>query len=278
MAFQPELIGVMNMDDKILSTSNDISCIIKNGHASQSPFSEAFIKAVERELHGEIVACYVQTGEFNIFRDGKPTKDFVDEVLVTLYARESCLKTLWARDGFDEEIQAIFWNTVQSLGLQWSYQRVYSQEELAYYGFANRSREQWETEKIPKPVFPPQKNFEVKVESFDCLALYHLLSDKVVPLGKYIRETYGCNTKVYVGFLKDSLYVATHHIVFDTQREYEHFLSLARPHAVAADIQEYLQAGDDWGVLKTFPYHPQYRVWDQLSDEEKMCLLREAYG
>ncbi len=265
------------MNDKNLSTSNDILSIIKSGHITQSPFSEAFIKAVWREMNLDLVACYVQTGELNTFSNGKPTNDFVDEVLVTFYARESAMQTVQARDGFDKEIETIFWNTVRSLGLQWSYKRVYSQEELAYYGFANSPRQQWDMDKIKKPDLPPRKSFAVKVESLDRLALYHLLSDKVAPVGKYIRQAYGCNATVYVGFLKTSPCPATHYVVFDTQKEYEHFLSLARPDTVAADIQKFLQANDPWGVLDTWPYHPQYRVWQGLSAEEKMCLLREAH-
>ena len=69
------------MDDRSLSTNSDIISIIKSGYILQSVFSEAFIKCVKKEMDVEIVACYVQTGEFNTFYKGKPTNEFVDEVL-----------------------------------------------------------------------------------------------------------------------------------------------------------------------------------------------------
>lgn len=270
------MVGV-NMDDRNLSTNSAISYIIEGGHISQSPFSEAFIKAVEKKLNVDIVACYVQTGEFNTFSNGKPTKDFVDEVLVTFFARESSLKSIQVKDNINEEIEPIFWNTIQSFGLQWSYTRVYSQEELAYYGFANIPRQQWDMEKIQKPTIPPRKSFVVKFESFDRLVLYHLLSDNVASVGKYIRQAYGVNVKIYVGFLNIPSNIATHFIVFNTQREYEHFLSLAHPNTVLSAIREILKVYDCWDVLNTCAYCPQYRVWHKLSGEEKMCLLREAH-
>lgn len=265
------------MDDRNLSTISAIPHIIRGGHISQSPFSEAFIKAVESKLNVDIVACYVQTGEFNTFSNGKPTEDFVDEVLVTFYARESSLKSIQARDSINEEIESIFWNTVQSFGLQWSYTRVYSSEELAYYGFANSPRQQWNVEKIQKPILLPRKSFVVKFESFDRLALYHLLSDKVASVGKYIRQTYGVNVKIYVGFFNYPPHIATHFIVFDTQKEYDHFLSLAHPNTVLSAIRDILKVYDCWNVLNTCSYFPQYRVWHKLSGEEKMCLMREAH-
>ena len=253
------------MDDKILSTNNTISNIIKGGQVSQSLFSEVFIKDVDKKFNLDIVACYVQTGEHNKFSNGKPTNDFVDEVLVPLYVRESCLKSIQSMDRFNEEIEAIFWNTIQSLKLQWSYSRVYSQEELSYYGFTNTPRQQWNVEKIQKPTALPRKNFVVKVESFDRLALYHLLSDKVASVGKYIRQTYGVNVKIYVGFLNFPSHMATHFIVFNTQKEYEHFLSLVHPNKVLSAIRENLKVYDYWDVLNTCSYCPQYRVWHKLS-------------
>ena len=108
------------MDDQILSTNNTISNIIKGGQVSQSLFSEVFIKDVDKKFNLDIVACYVQTGEYNKFSNGKPTNDFIEEVLVTLYVRESCLKSIQSMDRFNEEIEAIFWNTIQSLKLLWS--------------------------------------------------------------------------------------------------------------------------------------------------------------
>lgn len=265
------------MDDRSLSTQNNIHNIIKSGHISQSVFSEAFIKCVRKEMDVEIVACYVQTGEFNTFCEGKPTNDFVDEVLVTLFVRESSLHSVQAVCKFDDIIEAIFWDTVQSIGLQWSYKRVYSQEELAYYGFANTPHWNWDLEKIPLPVHPPRKSFVVKVESLDRLSLYRILSDKITSVGKYIRQVSGCNAKVYVGFLKCPPYLATHYFVFDTQKEYDYFLSHARLDTIVADIQEFLQADDPWRVLGLWSYAPQYQVWDQFSDEDKVCLLREAH-
>lgn len=265
------------MDDRGLSTHNSIPNIMKSGHISQSVFSEAFIKRVRKKVGVEIVACYVQTGEFNTFHKGKPTNDFVDEVLVTLFVRESSLQAVQAVCKFDVILETIFWDTVKTIGLHWSYKRVYSQEELAYYGFANTPHWKWDLSKIPLPILPPRKNFVVKVESFDRLSLYHLLSDKVTSVGKYIRQIPGCNAKVYVGFLKCPPYLATHYIVFNTQKEYDHFLSLARLDTIVADIQEFLQADDPWRVLGIWPYCPQYQVWDQFSDEDKVCLLREAH-
>ncbi len=265
------------MDDRSLSTNSDIISIIKSGYILQSVFSEAFIKCVKKEMDVEIVACYVQTGEFNTFYKGKPTNEFVDEVLVTLFVRESSLQTVQAVCKFHDNIEAIFWDTVQSIGLQWSYKRVYSPEELAYYGLTNTPYWEWNMEKIPLPAHPPRKSFIVKVESFDRLSLYHILSDNVKSVGKYIRQVSGCNAKVYLGFLKISPYWATHYIVFDTQKEYYHFLSLAHLDTIVADIQKILQADDHWKVLGNLPYSPKYQVWDQFSDEDKVCLLRETH-
>jgi hypothetical protein len=265
------------MDDRSLSTNSDIIYIIKSGHVTQSAFSEAFINRVGREMNVEIVACYAQTSEFNIFRKGKPTNDFVDEVLITLFVRESSRKAIQAVCKFDDAIEVIFWETAQSLGMQWSYKRVYFPEELAYYGFSNTPRWKWDMKKIPLPIHPPRKNFVLKVEDFDSLALYHMLSAKVTLVGKYIFQVSGCNAKVYVGFLKSPPYLATHYIVFDTQNEYDRFLSLASPNAINADIQKFLQPYDPWKVLDIWPYSPQYQVWSKLNDEEKVCLLREAH-
>ncbi len=260
------------MDDRNLSTNTTIPCIIRSGHISQSPFSETFIKAVEEKLNVDIVACYVQTGEYNTLIKGKPTEDFVDEVLVTFFVREASLHSIQVKN--HEEIEAIFWNTLRSFDLQSSFTRVYSPEELAYYGFANIPRREWDMEKVQKPPLAPRKSFAVKLESFDRLALYHLLSDKVASVGRYIRKAYEVNVKIYVGFLN---HTATHFIVFNAQKEYEYFLSLAHPDTVLSAIQDILKAQDHWNVLNTCSYCPQYRVWDQLSGEEKMCLLREAH-
>ena len=239
------------MDDSILSTNSAISYIVKSGHISQSLFSETFIKDVDKKLNLDIVACYVQTCEYNIFSNGNPTNEFVDEVLVTLYVRESYLKSIQSKDRFNEEIEAIFWNTIQSLGVQWSYTRVFTPEELSYYGFTNIHRHKWNMEIIQKPTLSPRKSFVVKIDSFDQLALYHLLSDHVASVGTYIRQTYEVNVKIYVGFLNFPPPIATHYIVFGTQKEYEHFLSLTHPNTVLSDILENLKAYDYWDVLKT---------------------------
>lgn len=147
------------MDDRSLSTNNDIISIIKSGHISQSVFSEAFIKRVKKEMDVEIVACYVQTGEFNTFYKGKPTNEFVDEVLVTLFVRESSLQTVQAVCKFHDNIEAIFLDTVRSIGLQWSYKRVYSTEELAYYGFINTPYCEWNMKKNPSAGSSSPKEF-----------------------------------------------------------------------------------------------------------------------
>lgn len=262
------------MNDITLSTSSTLPYIIKSGHVSQSPFSEAFIKTIEERLKINVVACYIQIEEYLTFRKGKPTGDFVDDVVVFLHVRESSLNVIQARDGASEEIEAIFWSTFRSLGLQCSYQRVYTPEELKYYGFLNKPREQWDMDKVQKPTSPPQKRFFVKIESFDQLALYHLLSDRAQIVRNYMCKTYGVNVKVYVGFSKASPYTARHVIAFGTQTEYDQFLSRVCSETVRSGIREVLKRYDLWDVLSTCGYHPQYRVWTKLSGEEKMCLLR----
>ena len=265
------------MEDQVLSTSSQILSIVKKGRPIQSTFSDVFIKTIEKEIHLSIIACYVQSGEFNVFYKGKPTQEFVDEVLLTIYVKEPSFLTVQKEPEFERKIEMCFWNTVQSLGIKWSYKRVYSQEELVYYGFANSPRWQWDLEKIRKPSQPPKKNFKVKIESLDRLALYHLLSEKVTHVGQYIRRVYECNVKVYVGFLDSVPYLATHYIVFDTKKEYKNFLSFAHPDTVAIDIQRCLQTDDLWDVLEIWPYRPQYYVWNELGKEKKMCLLRESH-
>lgn len=265
------------MNDRNLSTPQAIADIIKTQDISQSSFSEAFIRNAKDKLYADIVACYVQSGEYNLFKKGKPTDDFADEVLLNLYVRESSLKTLQS-DGAYAKIEKIFWDTVQSLDLQWSYTREYLPEELAYYGYANTPYRQWDMEKFKNPTRQPQKKFVVLVNSFDSLALYYLLSEKVVLVSRYIRQTYECNVKVYVGFSKLPPHYAMHFIVFDTQMEYEHFLSMTCLDEISNAIRECLRVHDRWNVMDSCGYRPQYRVWSTFSGEERMCLLREAHA
>lgn len=102
----------------------------------------------------------------------------IHKLRLTLY-----LRGLFLPEAFDGEqkahILAQFLQTAAEEGQQLAYPRSYTEQEQAFYGWKNQPVAEWDLSKRIEPSSPPRFSGEIDAESFDGLALWHILSGRL---------------------------------------------------------------------------------------------------
>ena len=102
----------------------------------------------------------------------------VNELRLTLY-----LRGIFLPEAFDSEqkacILAQFLQTVSEAGQQLDYPRSYTEQEQAFYGWKHRPVAEWDLSRRLEQPSPPRFSGEIDAESFDGLALWHILSGRM---------------------------------------------------------------------------------------------------
>ena len=167
-------------------TTTPIADIIRDGRAEQSPIAESFFQKLRRLYGLEPVACYADCRQIVRLREtGRVFKkttaegaERVNELRLTLY-----LRGIFLPEAFDSEqkacILAQFLQTVSEAGQQLDYPRSYTEQEQAFYGWKHRPVAEWDLSRRLEPPSPPRFSGEIDAESFDGLALWHILSGRM---------------------------------------------------------------------------------------------------
>ena len=259
-------------------TKTPIVDMIWDGCGEQSPLAERFFQKL-RCLYGlEPVACYADCRQIVRLREtGRVFKkttaegaERINKMRLTLY-----LRGLFLPEAFDGEqkahILAQFLQTAAEEGQQLAYPRSYTEQEQAFYGWKNQPVAEWDLSKRIEPSSPPRFSGEIDAESFDGLALWHILSGRMKHLNG-LESVRALPAKVNCGW--DARRQRMNAYVILPESAISAFGETARKR-LAREMQDDLTARDKWGVFERYPLEPVYTVWSALSDEMKFCLLRE---
>ena len=259
-------------------TKTPIIDMIWDGRGEQSPLAESFFQKLRRLYGLEPVACYADCRQIVRLREtGRLFKkttaegaERVNELRLTLY-----LRGLFLPEEFDGEQKAQileqFLQTAAEAGQQLTYPRSYTEQEQAFYGWKNQPVAELDLSKRIEPSSPPRFSGEIDAESFDGLALWHILSGRMKHLNR-LESVRALPAKVYCGW--DARRQQMNAYVILPESTVSSFGETARKR-LAREMQDDLTARDKWGVFERYPLEPVYTVWSALSDEMKFCLLRD---
>lgn len=274
-------------------TKKDIVSVIHTGRAEQTPVASSFIETVERELGIVVVACYVQSYERMIipetpdktqflrfpFHKKKPLlpehPEFERRMELTVYPDaplKSCRQQMTR--AVKSRMVALFLQTLAEHGITVPYPRLLTNEEFEAYGFNGKRPEERDNSVILQPEGPVPERYDVIYDSFPGLVFWHVYSDSCSGIQRYLRERKDYpSIRVYCQWDKEQEQ-ETIWLCFSFRWEIEQFLSRPDAAEIRADCLKIIARHDPWGFVSDANYRPVLKVWNELSEETRGCLLR----
>ncbi len=138
-------------------TITPYTAILKTGTAEYSPLAENIIRELQQVHRIHAAAIYLQdcthidisetTSADKLLKQKKPIR-FVNEIILTFYIhkRKSCVPadtgTLKAL------LHDVFQKHLQQSGITPDFERLYTPEEMRFYGWNQTKKEAWDTSKV----------------------------------------------------------------------------------------------------------------------------------
>lgn len=255
-------------------TKTEIRAIINyNEPAEHSPVAAQFIAEAKRLYGVDIVACYLDTSQFLHFKteipDPKNAK-LVNQLSLRVYPRDIGGDVDGFKAKYSDDLLTLFKNIVSLSGEKLEYVRFFTLDEMSYYGWTNKKSEEWDRSKIIYPTGEIEEKAELLVDSFDSLALWHLLSRKMRSINA-LGALESISAKAYYGW-NNSVNASTLYIIVPEGQFSK--LNDSKKTAVTSEILEYLHSVDKLGVVHDDIFVPIYTRWNDLSPEMRFSLLR----
>lgn len=274
-------------------TPKDIVSVIHTGRVEQTPVASSFIETVERELGIVVVACYVQSYERMVIPEESKRRrffqfqvrkaklllqehpEFERRMELTVYldaplksCRQQMIRAVKSR------MVALFLQTLAEHGITVPYPRLLTNEEFEAYGFNGKRPEERDNSVIVQPDGPVPERYDLTYDSFPGLVFWHVYSDSCSGIQRYLRERKDYpSIRVYCQWDKEQEQ-ETIWLCFSFRWEIEQFLSRPDAAEIRADCLKIIARHDPWGLVSDANYRPVLKVWNELSEETRGCLLR----
>lgn len=262
----------------MMLTKEPIEKILDSGSATHSEFGQKFIALTENRLGLHITAAYHQSGtELDI----APNKNI--EILIKkqqIHFVRSSILTVWChsdeiggRSETDMEaaIDTIFRELLCKESIEIEYPRTYVPQEMRYYGWTNRKKEDWDTSNM----IPLNANISeihtVHIEYIDHLALWRTMENSLNILN-HCPCISNIRARVLCGYDQRRNHMAYYvilppHIPNDFDR-----VRLCREFSqTALDI---LKPNNIWNALNVDAVSPIVCKWDELSEDMKFAFSK----
>lgn len=255
-------------------TKTEIMAIINfNEPAEHSPVAAQFIAEAKRLYGVDIVACYMDIKQVLKFKNEIPDPKnayLVNYLRLTVYPRGIGGDVDGFKAKYSEKVLTLFKNIVSQNGEKLEYVRSITPVEGEHYGWMGKKREEWDRSKIIYPTGEIEEKAELHVDSFDSLAMWHLLSRKMKSINA-LGALENISAKAYYGWNR-SVNASTLYIIVPEGQFSK--LNDSKKTAVTSEILEYLHSVDKLGVVHDDIFVPIYTRWDDLSPEMQFSLLR----
>lgn len=260
-------------------TISSIQDIISSGEVIHSALAETFISKVSCEVGISILACYMDSSLQLLLPAGDSSRikwkkicadpQFVNYLSLTVYTRANVDKGILRKKDTEEKIASVFLDTVRAEGQKIEYPRTHLPDEMAFYGWQNTPRNEWDESKIIRPIDTPLSRIKITLENISELAMWHYLSGSLKSINRLeIVERIGA--KVYCGWDDRSsvtlFVILPDHVAEELTEEVKK--------ACAQDIFSIITAKDQLEIWKSNTFSPVFTSWNLLSEEQRFNLLR----
>lgn len=257
-------------------TLTPIDLVLRTGKAEHSQLAERVINILKHDYNIHVSACYIQTDTKLLITPNTSLKSitkahrckFIKETILAFYINSKHSVISSSDTELKQLLHDTFFRTLRESGLSLNYERVYSPEEMRYYGWNNTPRSEWNTDNII-PLKPAAQNVEVtNIEFIDRLVLWNYMSDalnkanacKVVEqIGAKVFVSFDNGIPVYIIVIPNDCYPS---INSDLAKEFSvHMMSV-------------LKQSDVWDVITPDSMTPIITTWNRLSPEQRFSISK----
>jgi hypothetical protein len=260
----------------MILTKNSITDIILTGSISNSELAETFIRHVKEIYKITIAACYCDTSKTILFPEKLKKTDkissgdlrWVNNMSLHIFTKnhvstDDCLK---------KSLLNAFEYCVRSSGSVIDYSRVYTPEEIKYYGWNKKRFSEWDFSKIVIPCGTPIERKTVDVESFDDYVIWHCMSYSLERLNKLksISSIYG---KVYCGWDNNIKSMNLFIVVPENNLKK---LDKTLKQEITDDCFSVVSSKDKFDIIGHIKFQPHFTTWSCLPDELRFAFSRDG--
>lgn len=261
-------------------TKTDMRTIICTGMCEQSPIAEEYIKEVNERCGIDIVSCYLTTRQkldcskrFALPKKINPKKAFlVDLFQLTVYLRGKSRDVEILREKYSDVLIDTLTNILSSKGVTIEYNRSFTPDEIKYYGWSNKKREEWYMEKVIYPTAPAVEQKNVRVESFDDIVLWNYMCDGQRAINA-LSGVHDLSAKIYYGW-DEKIFRPNLYIILPESQPLK--VDKSKKEYLNMQILKYLHSVDKNGVVFDEDFKPVYTHWSALSEKLRFSLSRNS--
>lgn len=268
----------------MILTKSEIPHIISTGKAEHSPVAQQFIAEAKKQYGVDIVACYLNTFQMMNVEDEsvwqyigfkkhemiKKASQFTNYFQLTLYYRDFESSSDDFKERYGDDLLRLLKSILPENGCSVEYRRVFSNEELHYYGFFGKKPDKRDNSKIIYPDTPVLCEDSIHAESFDKLALWHITSYAAPVLNRSIIVK-SIGAKVYAGWYDEGA-TSTLYVVLPENGSVGEFTKKM----LKREMLMRLHSFDKFGVVKDSDFKPVFAMWSELSENLRFSLSRES--
>lgn len=260
-------------------THSPIKEVLDTGVARNSAIAKLFIEEVRKKLDVQIVACYFQATShislpLNSTIDMLITSnniEFIKETILTCYIRSTDNHIILGDVSLRTNIYDIFLNVLDETDTEILFERVFLPEEMAYYGWNNTKRSNWDMSLIIPSTGNSKSSHVVDIQSIDHLALWNYLSNHKNSF-EHCRLISDLNAKIYCGFSEPSA-SPVYYIILSKDFLYKtDIFSLKK--IISEYLFEKLKPLDRWNVITLDSVCPIIMDWNSLTPEQQFGLSK----
>ena len=255
-----------------------IEKILYDGMASHTALGQKFIQLVDDRMGFHIDACYLQSGLQLLIPSDKTIEALVRARQVR-FAKCNHL-TVWCHsDQMVGKSEEIYKETLYSLFLELldreqitpDYPRQYLPEEMRYYGWINKRKEEVDHAKALQPDGEICEQHTVAIEFIDHLALWHYLQNSLKIMNRCETVT-EIGARVFCGYDQSRRNMAYYIILPDSAFCNVDKRTLLRNFNAYA--LEKLKPYDKWNAINEDAVAPIICKWSDLSEELRFSLVK----
>ena len=257
-------------------TLTPIDLVLRTGKAEHSQLAERVINILKYDYNIHVSACYIQTDTKLLIPPNTSIKnitqarryEFIKEAILTFYINSVHSVIVSSDSELKQLLHDVFFRALCESGLSLNYERVYSPEEMRYYGWNNTTISEWNTDNII-PLKPATKNAEVtNIEFIDRLALWNYMSNA-------LNKANTCNVVEQIGakvFVSFDNGIPVYIIVIPNDRYPSINSDLAKEFSV--HMISVLKQSDVWDVITPGSMTPIITTWNRLTPEQRFSISK----
>ena len=245
---------------------------------SHTALGHKFIHLVEGRMGFPMDACYLQT-DLQLLIPSDKTIEALIRARQVRFTRCNHL-TVWchsaqmagkSEETYKEALYSVFCELLDREQITPEYPRQYLPEEMRYYGWTNKRKEEWDTTKILQPDTQIGEQHTVTIEFTDHLALWHYLQNSLKTMNYYEAVT-EIGARVFCGYDEKRKNMA-YYIILP-----EHSFDHADKDMLLRDFTAYalenLKPSDKCNVINESSVAPVISKWDDLSEKLRFAFVK----